>query len=371
MNLNEHCYVPRLLIKAGEMKALLETNNFLSSEKRKTGHLFPLLVIPDIDWDYENGHPSDTPSSFISKKKDQIIKNWPRPAFIDAASVVTDPTDSNQPLSLIDTAFHQFGARYGMIPVLHDLSTSSDAYSQVQSLIRAGLCHEVCLRLQNQEWLVLAEKSNFISWIQGLNLSENNCHIILDLESSVEESSYTALGLVLFATLIRSYHSLDFTILGTSVPESPKIPSGMEKVDRREWNNWLTIIKREGGERPSLPIAFGDYGTVGLGQSVDIDPRIMNISGKFKYTTDDSWLLGKGGLFKGTKGRDSMGGKAIIPIIDAIVHDPQFRRNHCPTDDWMYEISAGTSTRCGNPTTWISEAMLHHMISTLEQIGSL
>ena len=361
MRLDEHCYVPRLLVKLGEMTALYKIDNdILCAEHR--GALYPLLEIPDIEWNYEKECPEKEPDVFVADKCELIKDNWTDPAFLDAAAVVTNENGSDEPVALIGEVFSALGKKSKMIPVLHDLSTTSEAYEQVRSLIKHRSCSEVCLRLQNQKWIELINKTGFYSWLSGLGISEEKCHVIIDLQSHVDESSYNAVAIVLSNMILGLYTELDFVILGTAVPE--RLTAGVSEVPRCEWNNWCSVIAELG----ESPIAFGDYGTVGLTMPTDVDPRMMSISGKFKYTLNDSWILGKKGLFKGPRGK---GGEAIKPILNAIAEDPRFCHDHCSADYWIEGVSAGTTSSYGNPTTWIKESMVHHMTLVLEQVAAI
>ncbi|KFF30458.1 beta family protein [Bifidobacterium bombi] len=376
MQLTEHCYVPRLLVKKGEMDALFTLFALRSADSLpQNTEIYPLLEIPGIDWDYENDRPSDKPNSFIDKKAEQIFRTWPAPAFLDAAEVVTDLNGGGQSIPLIEPVLNKFRSltepslSTRFIPVLHDVKTNSTAYQQVKALVRKGVCIEVCLRLRSGQWKSLTDQQNFRSWLSGLGLKEEDCHIILDLESNVDENAFNALQIVLFTVFLALYPKLDFAVLGTAIPETSDIHSALDVVTRDEWVGWLQMMTTARGEHQNLPIAFGDYGTVGLRSSTDVDPKIMNISGKFKYTVDDSWLIGKGGLFKGRKNmKKIMGGQSILPVVNAIVNDQRFLPQHCETDEWMKQLSTGANTKFGSPTTWITKAMQHHMLTVLQQL---
>lgn len=370
MHLNKHCYVPRLQVKLGEMKALSATSDAISSGDYNVGTLFPLLEVPDINWDFTNGCPSETVESFIRKIGRQITANWQQPAFLDAAAVVTGFDSENQPAALIDSIFQELRAIDGLIPVLHNLDTEGDAFNQVKALLADGKCSEVGLRLQDQQLLELADNDKqFNLWRDELNIAEENCHVIIDLQSAVEETAYYSMQIIISTTLTSLYPELDFAILGTAVPENSDIKGVFDVANRDEWINWTHIMQVSQAQQHELPVAFGDYGTVGLGGIIGVDPKMMNICGKFKYTTEDSWLVGKGGLFKSNKKENNVGGRSIIPIVKAFTADPRFRKNHCETDIWMEQVSSGNVDSFGTPTTWITKAMTHHMIITLEQIA--
>ena len=361
MRMDEHWYVPRLLVKQGEMNALSGMNPTESEIARGKATLCPLLEIPEIEWNFKENRPKARPIEFINKKCDLIRKSWSLPAFLDAAAVTRQKV-SAEPAALIDSAFSALGKNSGMIPVLHDLEITSKAYRQVHSLIINKSCSEVCLRFQKRKWLELINKDRFNSWLQGLGISQRECHVIIDLESDVDENSCKAVASALSNMIPGLYAELDFVILGTAVPQ--KLAVGMNEEPRSEWNNWCSMITELGRG----PIAFGDYGTVGLTVPNDTDPRMTSISGKFKYTLNDSWLIGKKGLFRGPK---SSGGKVIKPTLSAIAEDPRFCHDHCSADYWIEGVSAGTTSSYGSPTTWIKESMVHHMTLVLEQVSAI
>lgn len=366
MRLNEHCYVPRLLVKEAEMKALSEVGSFVSQTTYKGATLYPLLEIPDIGWNFKKGCPSEDPIEFIHRECNQIRNNSSLPAFLDAAAVVTDQSKHKESTALIDAAFSELGDDIEMIPVLHNLETSSEAYRQVQSLIRNDSCSEVCLRFREQKWTDLVDKDSFDSWLRGLGIGERDCHVIIDLESNAGESSYNDVRLELSNMILGLYTELDFVILGTAVPE--KLASGVNEVARSEWNNWCRMVAELGGNKYDCPFVFGDYGTVGLNKPIKADPKVLTIYAKFKYALNDSWLLGKGGAYSGQKG---VGSEAARPVINAIAKDPRFHSNHCGADTWIKGVVSGTIAKCGTPASWVKDAMVHHMTLVLEQVAAI
>lgn len=107
---------------------------------------------------------------------------------------------------------------------------------------------------------------------------------------------------------------------------------------RQEWLNYRAIVA--GGSFGERQPTFGDYAIAYPDPFDDVDPRFMQISAKFKYTCDDKWLLGRGGLFKGTGGRGG-GGDSIRPVASAISAHPDFAMPHCTGEDWLL-AAAGT-----------------------------
>lgn len=361
MGTSNSYYIPLICTRAGEMRALrdiLRTDTDIS-------RLMPLFEVPPIPWDFESGEASATYVEQASKTALSIKNNWDKskPAFLDAVDVLTEGTGETK--TVVTELFEDENlSGYSLIPVLHGISLEDEPYLSVKKLVDSGLASAVCLRVTADVWNGLISNNELKKFITGLGVISSNCYIILDLGNDVGDTSYIALQSIL-PTLHRESPDSNFSILATSIPDS--IDKGIDEESRVEWINWIPIRQSMG--RDGIVVSFGDYGTVGDSDAPLIDPRYMFISGKFKYTTDDSWLLGRGALFKGNKKNPGIGGKAIENVLLSIRANKAFLQNHCETDKWINDVANKVSTSFGNPTSWIQHSMVHHITKVLEQIS--
>lgn len=349
-------YVPILFTKAGERDAIAGLDESLKDA------FTPLFVVHPIDWDFELGQPKKTADEHLSKLPAELQKIWDRrPAFIDVLPLDDDTmADGTHPLEWIVTAAQQLNLP--LVPVVSP-SRSADSLVAAHNLITAGICTDVCLRLEAEHWPVPPQSEEIDALLAEIGIDKSNTHIILDLEDDTGQSSRFALSSALDSLAgVNDWKTL--TVTATAMPQTPPPTKGLHEVARQEWLNYEQLVtqKRYGSRQPT----FGDYAIAHPDPLADaIDPRFMQISAKFKYTCDYKWLVGKGDLFKGTGGR-SVGGAAIRPVARAISVHNEFTGGHCTTEGWI--LAAAADGQPGSPKTWVEVATRHHIGRVIEQL---
>ncbi|AMU70035.1 beta family protein [Mycobacteroides abscessus] len=351
-------YVPILFTKAGERDALSEIPDDQKSS------FTPLLVVHPIDWDFDNDQPKKRIDDHLIKLPKQLTDSWgKRKAFIDAMHVDREiMSDGSHPVTWMVRTAHQTGLT--LIPVVAP-SRSSASIAGVRQLIKDGLTTEVCLRLEVDEWPVLPapEPDPITVLIKELGVSRESVHLVLDLRNETARPSLFALtaGLRSLATPAE-WRTL--TVAATAMPQTAPDGHGVHEIPRQEWLNYqdLLLNNQFGDRKPT----FGDYGIAHPDPLADIDPKVLQISAKLKYTTDDKWLLGKGGLYKGNAGR-SGGGEQIRPVARAISAHDEFTPQHCAPEDWI--VAASQNGPTGNPRKWLTIGTKHHVQRVLDQLS--
>ncbi len=143
---------------------------------------------------------------------------------------------------------------------------------------------------------------------------------------------------------------------------------GVQIIERSWWVDYKTL-RGALGDGTRVP-TFGDYAVAHPDPEVDVDPRIMSINGRLRYTSGDNWLVATGGLFKG-RGGSGMGGPALIPAArDLQAHPDYLGTDHCACEAWIDEVVRGANGG-GNPMTWRRFGTHHHLRLVTEQIASL
>lgn len=351
-------YVPILFTKAGERSAVAGLDDAVKDA------FTPVFVIHPIDWDFDLDQPKKTVDEHLSKLPSELQKAWDgRPAFIDALLIDNDlMADGNHPLEWIVTEAASIGLP--LIPVVSP-DRSSDSFAAVRNLLESGTCSDVCLRLEADYWP--APQVQQIDALLGeIGAERSAAHLILDLKDGTAQSSYFALTAAL-ESLAAPSDWKTLTVAATAIPQAPPPSRGLYEITRQEWLNYQRLVAdgRYGSRRP----AFGDYAVAHpdpLADAEPINPRFMQISAKLKYTCEDKWLIGKGGLFKGTGGR-GVGGEAIRPVAADIAAHAEFSAGHCSTEEWI--SSAATTGPTGAPKTWVEVGTRHHLCRVTRQLA--
>jgi len=354
---DHHHYVPILLAKRGELQALkLLADGYTSS-------MTPIFVVQPLPWDYEGDTRRCSVQDHIAKVPTNLREAWgDRPAFIDMGELPDDPVEGGiHPLEWVTAAAATLGLE--LVPVVRP--TSSVAYIDAVRRVVQRFGSEICLRLPIAAWPAVAGNAPYTQVLEAVGVASSDTHLVLDLG---EDLGVAASAIA--ATQVRSIGALGawrtLTVAGTSMMSTAPAGSGVHVVAREEWAMYRSLI----AARPVQIPAFGDYGIVGRGDQPDIDPRMMSISAKLRYTTDIEFLIAKGkDLYKGMGGR-SHGSEAVPPAAVMLHSHPGFRTAHCEYECWIASV-ASLRTGGGSPGTWLKFGTLHHLQTAVEQVANL
>ncbi|MCB9440823.1 MAG: beta family protein [Mycolicibacterium sp.] len=347
--------MPVLFTKAGERDALKAIDD--ASKASFT----PLLVVHPIAWNFERDQWEKTIDAHLAKLPAELVKSWgKRDAFIDVRHVDGEEmADGRHPIEWVVAQARSEGLT--LVPVVTP-SNSAEYVSGVRRLL-SGPTNEVCLRLDAGEWPVPPQDTAIDDFIRSIGTTKANVHLVLDLRDNTEASARFALMTALRSLATpRSWKTL--TVTATAMPQVTPSGRGIHEVLRADWSNYRNLIDNSqyGSRKPT----FGDYGIAHPDPLADIDPRMLQISAKLKYTCEDKWLLARGGLYKANGGR-SGGSDEIRPVARQLVARREFTATHCGGDRWI--SSAAGAGAAGNPRTWVKIATWHHLQRVVGQIA--
>ncbi|MDF7641312.1 hypothetical protein PT279_06905 [Bifidobacterium sp. ESL0784] len=373
----QNIYTPHILVKQGEMTAIKLLNIANNPHKNSFIPLFELLPVNGWQTQENNENEQDNQTqenneneqnnkTLIQSQINRIASSWNKdlPAFLDGSNVGI--TENEDTITLTQTFMEAKElSGFNFIPVSHTLDLTNEDSTQIKNMLDSNLCENAAVRMPFTSW----DSRNFDNlkdWMDDLNLAYSHYYLIIDLQKPDDLSEYeTAMDLI--QSLNEKFPECSIILLSTSIPDTEQFTKILTPYPRFEWLNWKSIQ----GDCQNL--IFGDYGTVGLYHTLGIDPRFIQISGKFKYTSDDNWYIAKGGLYKSNKADESLGGISVKPVLEAISKLPGFNPNHCQADTWIVKRAKGEASRreYGNPATWIAQSTLHHVETVLNQLAEL
>jgi hypothetical protein len=351
-------YVPVVLLKRGERSALSD------SDTATLARLRPLFVVPPVEWDYDNGVPKKTVDEHVANLPEQIVQCWGTdPAFLDTMFLDDTVTASGQhPLEWIIDECRTRG-----LPLLPTVSCDrTAAYLAAAARVVATDGAGLCLRLPLDEWPATVGTAAIDQVMQQCGVSPDEVHLVLDLGEDVGLAARGAAAAQLRSLpYIADWRSV--TVAGTAMPATMPAGAGLHVLPRGDWSLYVHL-RTLAAPLPRHP-SFGDYIVGGVSPAADVDPKFMNISATLRYTVSDSWLVAKGGLFKGSGGQ-SKGAAAVPPAAALLVGDARFFGvGHCGFEDWVVPVARGAGG--GNPETWRRQATAHHLKVVTDQVASL
>ncbi len=353
-------YMPVLLTRRGERGAL---NDLASAVKVS---MMPLFVVEPIPWDYDNDAPAKSVDQFLHGKAVELAQTWgTSTAFVDCL-YLDDTLLSSGMHPLVSICAEAAGVGLTLLPSVGISRTS--AYKAAAATVVAQQGKGACFRLTPPEWPTTAATSAVDQLLTALGLSPAEVDLVLDVGAEVAAAPSMTLTAVrgAIATLpyLADWRSL--VIAGAGFPENTSgLGQGISVLPRAEWQLYQQLV---GSPLARIP-SYGDYVIAHPDPTLlDVNPRFMSISAHLRYTSGDTWLVAKGGLFKGPAGT-SQGGAAMLPLGPQLVAHPSFMPGHCDTDQWVQNLAPPATG--GNPEVWRRRGTLHHLQLVTEQLAIL
>ena len=223
----------------------------------------------------------------------------------------------------------------------------------------------VVIRIEPQDIEDEQLESSIIKLMKTLNVKQTDTDLVIDLKEIQKDQ----IGLLVRSVrdVIRTIpNPLDWrtlTLVATAFPQTMSgfDPNTISLTSRAEWQLWTTLL-HNASKIPRMP-TFGDY-TVVHPELLEIDPRIMQLGAKVKYTYDNDWIIVKGTSIK----RD--GSDQTRNLCKSLITLKQYRGPRFSWgDNYIQECADGTEG-VGSQTTWVTVAVNHHITFVVKQLLS-
>ncbi len=355
-SLNKNFYLPVLKFKQGELLAIMHLH-----EEAKD-RVYPLFEVMPIPWDYANDVPAKELRAHLSSVIPNLKKYWDgRPFMIDFRFIREDQCTVMPPHPLHSMAQEAKDAGLHMVPVV-SLGSPTCFLEGTRTALKI-LGHGAALRIVGEDF----DNPNFDADIEAMldiqldGIKAEDVDVVVDL-GQIPSEGLTPL-VVGMRNLMRMVPPLPWrslSMVASSFPDNlSEIPSASGGyISRGEWKLWTGMLEKPRRYQPN----FGDY-TVVNPLPFEMDPRLMRMGAKVKYTTTDSWLIVKGRGIKGNGFEQFRElSKQIMELKDYC--GPEFSWG----DDYIKKCAEGTEGP-GNQTTWVRVGVNHHMEFVLDQLA--
>jgi len=353
-------YYPILKGKAAELWAL--TN--LPDDIRPM--ITPLIEVAPIPWDFAQDQPAKTIDQHLALTAGQLFSAWgTQSVMLDVSLLPADERmqTGRHPLTYILEQARAEGLR--VVPVT-GLGRDEDHYDAVATGIAVdGL--GAALRLENEDFELRRDDlaRAVAEIIERVGVPSEECTLFVDFGDI--QSSET--GPIVLAAENVCAGLLDMGPWRTVVFAATSFPDSMSDiaafaptvVARGEYAAWSALVA--GGYGFEGRIDFSDYG-VAPTLPPEIDPRIMRMSAKLKYTTEPAWTV--------IRSRDvrRFGYAQFGALCQTLVAREEFRGSDFSRGDEYFAACADGSDGPGNATTWLRAAVCHHLTTVGRQVSS-
>ncbi|MEF2144122.1 MAG: beta family protein [Desulfovibrionaceae bacterium] len=349
-------YVPVLKLKAGELRALMN----LTEDQRKV--MTPLFEIPPVPWDYETDEPAKSVEEHLEKVAGNIDKHWGKaPFFLDYKYIEDDIVE------------HDNEAIWRLSGAMNDLNLS---YVPVIGLIRDGVIkHEfkdsqcyydngLCVRLEGDDFDSDDYGEQLVDLIESFEVEPDRVDIVIDLglipSSGLSPFVVGLKNIIRFLPMLNEWRTL--TVSASSFPSSLAsfTANAADTTPRSDWELWGRLVGGAIRRKPS----FGDYG-IASPAPFEMDPRMMRLGAKIKYTLEEKWLIVKG------VGISRKGYKQFHDLAAYLTKRKEFYGPEFSWGDNYINECATRACNSGNQTTWVTVGMNHHFAVAVSQLSDL
>ncbi|MDD5241972.1 MAG: beta family protein [Sulfuricella sp.] len=347
-------YVPILKWRQGEYQALSRLDD------QDKNAIVPLLVIPPIEYDFEEKRLKKTVHEHIEPFPKRFCKKWGQEkALIDFHNSLENAVmDSGA--KIIHFIFDELRkASCTAIPVVN-LSRTEEFIKDIKQVVIKDK-RGVCTRIKLSELMGIDLSSRLQALIQYLDLDYSQVDLVIDLGKPDTFEPYPAFSKALVNAIkkiasIEQYRSL--TIVATSLQLATiRRPGG--EVIRHEWQLYKQLVTDL--EKIRIP-SFGDY-TIETPEFSNQDMRLMKPSGKIVYTGNDVWLVSKGPVFRGNESQMNDHCKSIAGSVHWCKSDYSYG------DKIISDTSLGIIKASGSLSTWKQVGVSHHLVKVAEQLS--
>lgn len=352
-------YVPVLKGKLGEFKAL----DGLTGEMKDS--ITPLLEVPPIPWDFEEEKPARTIDRHLRSFVPNIKRFWgvDHPLFVDMNFVPDSERmqTGEHPLTWVFDYARKEELKLVPITGIGRDTEYQDAVRDVVAQDGQGLCIRIdATDIEDEELEISIEQL-----ITSLKVMKTETHLIIDLK----EIQNNQIGLLVrsLRDVIRNLPDVQewrtLTLCATAFPQTMSgfLANSISLTSRVEWQLWTTLLHNS--TKISRMPAFGDY-TVVHPELLDIDPRVMQLGAKIKYTFDNDWII-----IKGTSIRRG-GSEQTRELCKKIINLSEYRGTAFSWGDNYIQKCADGTEGVGSQTTWVTVGVNHHIAFVINQLAN-
>ena len=354
MTVEHNQYVPILKWRMGEYQALMRL------KKIQKDNIVPLLMVPPVEYDFEEMRPKKTVQEHIETFGDRLKLKWnKRPAFIDLhESLESESMDNGE--SILTYIFSEIKEKkcHG-IPVVNFSRT--DEYINDLKLITSEMQTGVMIRIGLTDLMTPVLNSNIAKIKSSLNLDNSQIDLLIDIAEPDSFEPYSVFANAL-SMKIKSIVGLcefrSFIISGMSLKLSEiKKPGG--ELPRHEWHLYKELVSKLQSTRTPT---YSDY-TIETPQFVSMDMRMMKPAGKIVYAREDFWYVVKGTSFRGNEVQ-------MYDHCSTIIHSGHFCGTSYSYGDEKINDTNNLRNNTGNLGTWKQVGVNHHITMTVEQVSN-
>lgn len=348
-------YSPVLKIKMGEVRALAELREGIVDK------VLPILEIPRVLRDFSNdpvGVPKKSMSAHVVSVCGSLVKKLKGRHFFFDLGAAEDFFSKNP--DKVAEVFDYLRSE-GVFPI--PLLRLEYEESLLEALVREIGSSKFSFRIDFDEIEDFAKSVGAIeALVTRFSLAKSEGALLLDLGFvSTELRDRVGSAAEDFLANIQNGGWGYVSCGGASMPQTTSgHPSHKISSIRREEFSLFCELKQR---LPESDFKFLDYGS-SHPIHTELDPRLMTMGGKIRYTTEEAWLMVKGGSIKAN------GSEQYHKLCKDLVALDEYSGSEFSWGDDYIDQCAKQKCGPGNPTTWIAVSTNRHVTFVALQVAN-
>ncbi|ANP76771.1 hypothetical protein A134_10285 [Vibrio crassostreae 9CS106] len=351
-------YLPIIKWRQGEYQALLRLKQGIKQ------NLYPLFVIPPIEFDFEEQKLKKSAEEHVEKLANRYKTKWgTASSLIDIdSSLHLDHVKDGR--TIPEFVFDELRSVKGVFSPVIQMDYDASYINAVKKNWLAGGIG-VGIRISLDELADPSNHTKILTLLSTLTCPTSSTDLIIDFRKGANYEPNEDVILMLSALLgllpkINEFRSI--YVAGTSLQlDLVKKPGSVQK--RQDWIFYKSLHAKITRDFPRL--GFGDY-TIETPEFSSLDMRMMKPAAKLVYSYKDEWIIYKGGSFRDDTSQ-------MKDLCSKLVNSPQnyfYGEPFSPGDKKIYDCAQG---KCGtgNLSTWKEAAISHHLTLVVHQNASL
>lgn len=356
MSMDAQFYVPALKWRQGEYQALAKLGDDVKDK------VVPLLTIPPREYDFEEQRMKKTVHEHVETFPKRLKDKWGgRLAFLDIHDSLEDEVMDDGRLVVDYLLYESKALKCNVRPVI-SLKKGSVYLDSVKKFLNSSE-GGVVLCIKAEEFMRSTINAEISALFKFLNITWLSVDLVCDLGNPVNFEPYKVFASAISGAIIKIAgcdQARSKTILATSLKLSEVKKPGATQF-RHEWSLYHEL--RAQLKKAMIVPCFGDYTIETPDFAPGIDMRKAKPAGKIVYTTVDSWLIPKGGAFRGNNAQ-------MVDHCAAIIKSGHFMKAVFSKGDERIENTANKVENCGSLTTWKYVGVNHHITFVVRQLST-
>lgn len=356
--MSEKKYLPILKFRQGEYQAVMRLETNIKES------IFPLFVIPPVEYDFEKQEMKKSADEHASQIPSRLLSKWGnQKAAIDIdSSLHTQHMDSGELVYdfLFDTLLDNDTF---LLPVIRP-EYSSEYWDAAIEYSYNNSCG-VVFRIQFEDLANPDVTDRILNEINDNEIDLGSVEIVIDYGN---EADYDPLEDIreITSLLIKNIpnHS-EFNsiyLAGTTLKLTSVSSRTSVNQSRDDWEFYKEFYNHESDDIPN--IGFADFGIESPAFMPSVDMRKLKPAARVIYSNENGWNIVKGGAFRDDPSQMHALCKSFIEDSGQFI-DESFSAGDKKIYDCAYE-------RCsnGNMTTWKEAATSHHIAFVVHQLAN-